>query len=145
MNLNTNIGSFEGTKAFVDKVTFEVVGAAINVHKKMGRGLAETVYHECMKVELEKKKLKYFTELNIPVFYDEKKLAIRFRCDLFVENCLVVELKAISRFVLEHEAKLLNHMRLLKAPKGILINFNCSNIFREGQRTFVNEFYAELK
>ena len=133
------------TKEFVDKISYEVVGAAINVHKKMGRGLMESVYHECMKEELNKKKLKYFTELTIPVFYDEKKLAVRFRCDLFVENCLVVELKAITRFVLEHEAKLLNHMRLLKAPKGILINFNCSNIFKEGQRTLVNEYYANLK
>jgi GxxExxY protein len=133
------------TKEFVDKISYDVVGAAINVHKKMGRGLMESVYHECMKEELNKKKLKYFTELTIPVFYDEKKLAVRFRCDLFVENCLVVELKAITRFVLEHEAKLLNHMRLLKAPKGILINFNCSNIFREGQRTLVNEYYANLK
>ncbi len=133
------------TKEFVDKISYEVVGAAINVHKKMGRGLMESVYHECMKEELNKKKLKYFTELTIPVFYDEKKLAVRFRCDLFVENCLVVELKAITRFVLEHEAKLLNHMRLLKAPKGILINFNCSNIFKEGQKTFVNEHYSKLK
>jgi GxxExxY protein len=133
------------TKKWVDKVTYDVVGAAIEVHKRMGRGLLESVYHECMKVELTRRNLDYFTELNIPVFYDEQKLAVRFRCDLFVENCLVVELKAVSRFVLEHEAKLLNHMRLLEAPKGILINFNCSNIFKEGQKTFVNDLYAQLK
>lgn len=133
------------TKEFVDKISYDVVGAAINVHKKMGRGLMETVYHECMKEELNKKKLKYFTELTIPVFYDEKKLAVRFRCDLFVENCVVVELKSVSRLVKEFEAKLLNHMRLLSAPKGILINFNCSNIFKEGQKTFVNEHYSKLK
>ncbi len=133
------------TREYVDKISYEVVGAAINVHKKMGRGLMESVYHECMKEELNKKKLKYFTELTIPVFYDEKKLAVRFRCDLFVENCLVVELKSVSRLVKEFEAKLLNHMRLLSAPKGILINFNCSNIFKEGQKTFVNEHYSKLK
>ncbi len=133
------------TREYVDKISYEVVGAAINVHKKMGRGLMESVYHECMKEELNKKKLKYFTELTIPVFYDEKKLAVRFRCDLFVENCLVVELKSVSRLVKEFEAKLLNHMRLLSAPKGILINFNCSNIFKEGQKTFVNEHYSNLK
>jgi GxxExxY protein len=61
-----------------------------------------------------------------------------------VENCLVVELKSVSKFVVEHEAKVLNYMRLLEAPKGILINFNCSNIFREGQKTLVNEIYAKL-
>jgi GxxExxY protein len=133
------------TKEAVDKVTYEVLGAAMNIHKTMGRGLMESVYHECMKVELQKKKLEFHTELSIPVFYDEKKLAVRFRCDLFVENCLVVELKAVSRFVVEHEAKVLNYMRLLEAPKGILINFNCGNIFREGQKTLVNDIYAKLK
>jgi len=132
------------TKEFVDKVTYDVIGAAITVQKKMGRGLMESVYHECMKEELKKKSLDFHTELSIPVFYDEKKLAVRFRCDLFVENCLVVELKAVSKFVMEHEAKVLNYMRLLKAPKGILINFNCSNIFREGQKTLVNDIYAKL-
>ena len=133
------------TKEFVDKVTYDVIGAAINVQKKMGRSLLESVYHECMKEELKKKDLDFHTEMSIPVFYDEKKLAVRFRCDLFVENCLVVELKSVSKFVIEHEAKVLNYMRLLEAPKGILINFNCGNIFREGQKTLVNDIYAKLK
>jgi GxxExxY protein len=131
-------------KEFIDKVSYEVIGAAISVHKKMGRGLLESVYHECMKMELRNRDLQFHTELTIPAYYEEKKLSVKFRCDLFVESCVVVELKAVSYLVKEFEAKLLNHMRLLEAPKGVLINFNCSNIFREGQKTFVNDFYSRL-
>ena len=110
----------------------------------MGRELLESVYHECMKVELKAKNIQYYTEMTIPAFYKQKKLDVKFRCDLLVEDCLVVELKAIKFFAKEHEAKLLNHMRLLNVPKGILINFNCGSIFHEGQKTFVNDLYRSL-
>ncbi|MEI8137500.1 MAG: GxxExxY protein [Bacteroidota bacterium] len=64
---------------------------------------------------------------------------------MFVENCLVVELKSVSELNNSFEAQLLTYMKLLKAPKGILINFNCSNIFSEGQKTYVNEYFKLLK
>jgi GxxExxY protein len=82
--------------------------------------------------------------MKIPVFYKEKKLEIDFRCDLFVEQCMVVELKAVQEVTNGFEAQLLNYMKLLQAPKGILINFNCSNIFREGQKTYINEYFKLL-
>jgi GxxExxY protein len=133
------------TQSEVNKLTHDVIGAAITVHKKMGRGLLESVYHECMKEELKRRNINFFTELTIPAHYFDKKPSVKFRCDLFVENCLVIELKAVRAFSTEFEAKLLNHMRLLTAPKGILINFNCSNIFYEGQKTFVNEYFKMLE
>jgi len=80
----------------------------------------------------------------IPVIYKEKELCMDFRCDLFVEKCLVVELKSVSAITNVHEAQLLTYMKLLKSPKGILINFNCFNIFREGQKTLVNEYFSSL-
>ena len=58
---------------------------------------------------------------------------------------IVVELKAVTELHPIFEAKLLNYMKLLKSPKGILINFNCDNIFRDGQKTFVNKYYKNLK
>lgn len=67
-----------------------------------------------------------------------------FRCDLFVENNIVVELKATQDLNNAFEAQLLTYMKLLKVPKGILINFNCDNIFKNGQKTFVNEFFTDL-
>lgn len=67
------------------------------------------------------------------------------RCDLFVENCIVLELKAIENLLPIHEAQLLSYMKLLQAPKGILYNFHCVNLYKEGQRTFVNEYFRSLK
>ena len=132
------------SQKYLDNLTYEVVGAVIEVHKTMGRGLLESVYHECLKEELSHRKINFLTELKIPVSYRNKELDIDFRCDLYIENCLVVELKAVQDIVPVFEAQLLNYMKLLKAPKGILINFNCNNIFQEGQQTFVNEYFSKL-
>lgn len=82
--------------------------------------------------------------MKIPVIYKNKDLETDFRCDLFVENLIVVELKAVFEIHPMFEAKLLNYMKLLKSPKGIMINFNCFNIFKEGQKTFVNKYYKNL-
>lgn len=133
------------TQKYLDELTYEVVGAAIEVHKIMGRGLLESVYHQCMIEELIHRKINFLTELKVPVIYKGKELKIDFRCDLFVENCLVVELKAVQEFNVVYEAQLLTYMKLLKAPKGILLNFNCSNIFKQGQKTFVNEIFSQLQ
>lgn len=132
------------TQKYLDELTCEVIGSAIDVHKIMGRGLLESVYHQCLKEELLNRKINFLTEMKIPVLYKNKELEIDFRCDLYIENCLVVELKAVQEMNAMFEAQLLTYMKLLKAPKGILINFNCSNIFKQGQKTFVNEYFSLL-
>lgn len=133
------------TQKYLDELTYEVIGAAIEVHKIIGRGLLESVYQQCMIEELIHRKINFLTELKVPVVYKEKELNIDFRCDLFVENCLVVELKAVQEINVVFEAQLLTYMKLLKAPKGILLNFNCSNIFKQGQKTYVNEIFSQLQ
>lgn len=132
------------TQKYLDELTYEVVGASIEVHKIMGRGLLENVYHQCMKEELVHRKINFLTEMSIPVIYKDKALNMDFRCDLFVEKCLVVELKSVHAISNVHEAQLQTYMKLLKSPKGVLINFNCFNIFREGQKTLVNEYFSSL-
>jgi len=132
------------TKKYLDRLTYEIIGATIEVHKTMGRGLLESVYHECMREEFLLRKMNFQTEMKIPVVYKSKALDINFRCDLFVEDCIVVELKSIQEMSSVYEAQLLNYMNLLKCPKGILINFNCNNIFSEGQKTFINEYFRNL-
>jgi GxxExxY protein len=132
------------TQKYLDELTYEVVGSAIEVHKFMGRGLLESVYHQCLIEELKHRKINFLTEMKVPVIYKGKSLDINFRCDLFIENCLVVEIKSVIDIHKITEAQLLNYMNLLKAPKGILINFNCSNIFNEGQKTYVNEYFKRL-
>ncbi len=132
------------TKKYLDELTYEIIGSAIEVHKIMGRGLLESVYHECMKEELKHRKINFQTETKVPVVYKEKLLDLDFRFDLLIENCIVVELKAVQEMTKVFEAQLLTYMKLLKCPKGILINFNCANIFYEGQKTFVSEHFNLL-
>lgn len=132
------------TKKYLDELTYEIIGSAIEVHKIMGRGLLESVYHQCLKEELLHRKINFLTEMKVPVIYKEKMLDIDFRCDLYVEQSIVVELKSTQEIIPAYEAQLLTYMKLLQCPKGILINFNCSNIFKEGQKTFVNEYFSAL-
>ncbi|MFM2230744.1 MAG: hypothetical protein RL607_2002 [Bacteroidota bacterium] len=133
------------TTKYLDDLTYQIIGSAIEVHKIMGRGLLESVYHKCLLEELNHRKINFQSELQIPVNYKGKILDIDFRCDLWVENAIVVEIKAVTDMTSAFEAQLLTYMKLLHCPKGILINFNCENIFYEGQKTFVNEYYKQLK
>jgi GxxExxY protein len=132
------------TQKYLDELTYEVLGCCIEVHKAIGRGLLESVYHQCLKEELRHRKINFLSEMKIPLIYRNKELEVDFRCDLYVENCLILELKSILQLNPIFEAQLQTYMKLLKAPKGILINFNCANIFKEGQKTFVNEYFKNL-
>jgi GxxExxY protein len=133
------------TQKQINALSYEVIGAAIEVHKELGSGLLESVYHTCMKEELLIRKIKFDTEVAVPINYKGQNLNIDLRCDFFIEKCLVVEIKAVQEIAPIHEAQLLTYMKLLKSPKGILINFTCNNIFKEGQKTFINEYFRFLR
>ena len=116
----------------------------MEVHKHLGPGLLESVYHKCLFHEMKAREIHFLSHLTAPVDYKGYITETELRCDFLVENCLVVELKSIDSLAPVHEAQLLTYMSLLKAPKGILINFNCVNLFRQGQKTMVNQFYRDL-
>ena len=132
------------TQTYLDELTYDVIGAAIEVHKTLGSGLLESVYQKCLEEELKYRNINFQSEKTISVIYRDKEMNVDFRCDFFIENCLVVELKSVYEMSSIFEAQLLTDMKLLKSPKGILINFNCFNIFKEGQKTFVNEYFKLL-
>ncbi len=132
------------TKELLNSLTYEIIGAAIDVHKYLGPGLLESVYHACMEVELKQRGVPFQSQINIPVEYKGLQIDALLRCDIFAYERIVVEIKAVEKTLPIHEAQLLTYMKLLKAPKGILLNFNVTNIFKEGQKTFVNEFYRDL-
>ncbi len=132
------------TKKYLKDLVYKVNGAAIEVHKALVSGLLESIYHKCMKHELAARGINFESEQILTVNYKELELDTELRCDLFVENILPVELKAIEKIIPVHEAQILTYMKLLEAPKGLLINFNVGNIYKEGQRTFVNELYRNL-
>lgn len=132
------------SKKDLNDLTFELIGIAIEIHKTLGPGLLESIYHKCFLYELSQRNIPFQTELNVPIIYKDLYLKADLRCDIFVDSCLVIELKAIEYIMPLHEVKLLSYMKFLNAPKGLLINFNCSNIFKQGQKTLVNELFRNL-
>ncbi len=98
-----------------------------------------------MKKELTLRGIRFQCELVVPINYKGLVTDTDLRCDLFVEDILPVELKAVENFMPIHEAQILTYMKLLNVPKGLLLNFHTTNIFKEGQRTFVNQLFRELK
>lgn len=131
------------TKKVIDQLTYEIIGAAIEVHKALGPGLLESVYHKCLIHELTLRGIGFVSEQYIELEYKGINVGADLRCDLFVEDLIVVELKAVKEVEPIHEAVLLTYIKLLEAPKGILINFNVTNIFKEGQKTYVNEYFYD--
>ena len=112
------------SKKHLDDLSYEVIGAAIEVHKVLGPGLLESAYHQCLSHELSLRRISFKTEVIIPIEYKDFEFETSLRCNLFIEDILVAELKAIESVLPIHEAQILTYMKLLKAPKGIILNFN---------------------
>jgi len=133
------------TKEYLTDLVYRVNGAAIEVHKHLGPGLLESIYHKCLIRELTLKGINFQSELIIPIEYKGLTLESELRCDLFIEKCLVLELKAVDKIAPIYEAQLMSYMNLLGAPIGLMINFNVKNIFQQGQKTYVNSLYSRLE
>lgn len=132
------------TKKFLTDLTYRITGAAIEVHKALGPGLLESVYHKCMKYVLKCRSIGFNSELIVPVVYKEVVVDMDFRCDFLIEDCIVVEIKSCQEVLPIHEAVLMNYMKLLQSPKGIMLNFNVVNLYNDGQKTYVNEAFRDL-
>jgi GxxExxY protein len=131
------------TKRKITELSYQITGLAIKVHKALGPGLLESVYEKCLKYELQKNGFHVEQQMIVPVYYDELVFDVDLRLDLLVNDCVVVELKAIENILPVHEAQLLTYMKLLKKPQGLLINFFTDNITRS-MKPFVNEFFRIL-
>jgi GxxExxY protein len=132
------------TQKYLDDLTYKIIGCAIEVHKHLGPGLLESVYEKCLIHELELAGLKSQSQQKIAVNYKGIYMDADLRYDILVEDLIVVELKTTEDIYSIHEAVMLTYMKMLQKPKGIIINFNSTNIFKEGQQTFVNELYSAL-
>nr|VFJ93097.1 MAG: GxxExxY protein [Candidatus Kentron sp. H]VFJ93843.1 MAG: GxxExxY protein [Candidatus Kentron sp. H]VFK00502.1 MAG: GxxExxY protein [Candidatus Kentron sp. H] len=101
-----------------------VVDAAYRVHSALGPGLLESVYEVCLCHKLKKRGILFRSQLVLPIVYDNVTLDAGLRLDLLVDDCLVVELKAVERMLPIHEAQLLTYLKLTNKRLGLLINFN---------------------
>ncbi len=132
------------TKKYLNELTYQVIGCAIEVHKHLGPGLLESVYEKCFLRELSLKGIAFKNQLWVPVQYKGLEIDTELRLDVLVEEILCVELKAQEGLLTIHDAILLSYMRMLEKPKGIMINFHSVNIFKEGQKTMVNDLFSGL-
>ena len=131
-------------KKYLNELTYKVIGCAIEVHKHLGPGLLESVYEKCFLKELSLQGISHSNQMWVPLNYKGLELDAELRLDVLVEDILCVELKAQAGLLPIHDAVLLSYMQMLQKPKGILINFHCINIFKEGQKTLVNNLFSLL-
>ena len=115
------------------------MGAAFEVYNDRGYGMAEEVYQESFEIELELRGIPFQAKQELLCHYKGRILKRRYIPDLYVFNCLVVELKAVTQLISDHEAQLINYLRLSHQPVGYLINFGHKDTL-EWKRLIISEF-----
>ena len=121
----------------LNRLTEQVIGAAIQVHKALGPGLLESAYEACLMYELSQLSLKFESQKALPVAYRGVQLECGYRLDLLVEGRLIIELKAVDKLLPIHNAQLLSYLKLSSTRLGLLINFNV-NLLKDGIVRIVN-------
>jgi GxxExxY protein len=118
-------------------VSNRIIGCAIEVHKRLGPGLLESAYRECLGYKLAKSGLLVKKEVLCPITFEEMVLPHGYRMDLLVEDKVVVELKVVDSIIDVHLAQILTHLKLGDFKLGLLINFNVG-VLKYGIRRVVN-------
>ena len=110
--------------ARADGLSREVIGAAIEVHRTLGPGLIESIYERCLLRELGLRKIRAAAQKRVKVVYKDHVFEEDFRLDLLVEDCLLVEIKAVREVLPVQKAQVLSYMKLLDVPLGLIVNFH---------------------
>jgi GxxExxY protein len=116
------------TRRRLKEIAYETIGCAIEVHRHLGPGLLETVYHRCFLEELARSELWYSSQVPVPIVYKGASLDEPLKPDILVEDILIVELKAVEAILPVHRAQVLTYLKLTGKPKALLINFFTDNL-----------------
>lgn len=103
-------------------ITENIIGCAMTVHNKLGNGFHEVIYQRALAIEMTKQGLDFIREMVMPIYYDVEEIGTR-RVDFFVEDKIMVELKAVTQLEKVHLAQALNYLEAYKMEIGLLINF----------------------
>jgi GxxExxY protein len=123
----------------LDLITRRIIGAAIEVHKRLGPELLESAYETCLAFELRQLGFKVEQQLPLPVVYKDVKLDCGYRLDLVVEGSVILEIKAVQELAPIHDAQLLSYLRFSGKRVGLIINFHV-RVLKDGLKRVVNEF-----
>jgi len=122
--------------AELNKLTGQIIGAAIEVHRHLGPGLLESAYETCLAYELRQLGLAVERQKTLSLIYKEIKLDHGYRVDLLVEQKVIVELKVVEQIAPVHEAQVLSYLRFSGCKVGLLLNFNVK-LLKDGIRRFI--------
>jgi GxxExxY protein len=110
------------------ELTGSILNCAYKVHSALGPGLLESAYEECLYYELDKTGYFVIKQKPMPLIYEEKKLDLGYRIDLFVEGKVIIEIKSVDALNPVHLAQLMTYLKLSKCRVGFLINFNVTSL-----------------
>jgi len=128
--------SHRSDKQESDRLSYQVIGCAIEVHRNLGPGLLESTYEQCLAHELSLSEIPFQLKVPLPVEYKGLRLDCGYRVDVLVGDRLILELKSVDQLTGIHTAQLLTYMKLAKKPVGLLINFNVE-VLKDGIQRLV--------
>lgn len=112
------------TEIPIDELTHKIIGAAVEVHTNLGPGLLESVYQDCLTLELKLRQLRVERERHVPLNYKGERIDSQLKLDLLVEGRVIVEVNAVERIHPIHKAQVVTYLKLTGCPAGLLMNFN---------------------
>ncbi|MDA8378351.1 MAG: GxxExxY protein [Planctomycetia bacterium] len=122
----------------INDVSGQIVDATMKVHSALGPGLLESAYEGCLIHELSRRGLQALSQQILPVVFDGCKIDVGYRIDLIVQQCVIVEIKAVDKLAPIHEAQLLTYLKLSGIKLGLLLNFNVLHM-RDGIKRMANK------
>ena len=111
-----------------DPQTYDIIGAAMEVHREMGCGFSEPVYYQPFEIELAARRVPFARDVELPIIYKGQRMRKTYRADYICYDAVVVELKALSMIGSSEEAQLINYMRAANKTRGLLINFGTRSL-----------------
>ena len=123
----------------IDRISGDVLDAAIHLHQELGPGLLESVYETVLAGQLARMGYRVARQHPVDIEFDGLRFEAAFRIDILVEDRLLIEVKSIDRLHAAHAKQLLTYLRLTKQPVGLLINFGGATL-KEGFRRLVNDY-----
>ena len=117
-------------------LTGKIIGFAIEIHRTVRPGLLESVYAECMALELSHAGIAFQSQVTMPVIYKGMMIPLGFRADIVVENTIILEIKAVAALLPAHDAQLLTYLRMSELRIGLLMNFHAPRL-KDGLRRFI--------
>ena len=107
-----------------ENLTGRIIGLAMRVHRRLGPGLLESVYHQCLCYELSQAGIPFEQQVRLPIRYGDIEIEAGYRADVVVQDEVILEIKSVELISPLHEAQLLTYLRIGSFKVGLLINFN---------------------